>query len=189
MARRPSFSVWLDLETSGSEPSHDLIFEVGAVVCRNEPDQPIVEEASWLVKWSGSVMTAFRSLASPVVERMHTVNGLWGDLESATDSITDIDGEASALLSSIAGSSHVALAGSGVSHFDRRFIRTQMPLTDARLTYWAYDVGVVRRMAEMVNPSIVRPSAVPKVHRALADAQDHRAEWVHYSEILAAVPL
>ena len=95
------------------------------------------------------------------------------------------DGEFSSLLRQRCGGNHVALAGSGVGHFDRRFIRAQMPRTDKRFTYWAYDLGVIRRLFDRVHPDLVRPlPAGGKAHRGLADALDHRAEWLHYEALL-----
>lgn len=190
MGERPAFVAWLDLETAGTD-EHDPILEVGVVLCRNEPDMPIVSERAWVPRMGEAELAVVRASAPPVVADMHDHNGPWRDLGAAVhdDTAPDlgmVDYRCSEWLRSTCGSSHVALAGSGVSHFDRRFIRAQMPRTDRRLTHWAYDVGVVRRLLELANPDAVRP--LPdggKAHRALDDARDHRAEWVHYSTAIA----
>lgn len=190
MGNRPAFVAWLDLETAGTD-EHDPILEVGVVLCRNEPDMPIVSERAWVPRMCEAELGTVMLSAPPIIADMHDRNGLWRHLEAAVyddtaPNLAAIDADLAEWLRSTCGSSHVALAGSGVSHFDRRFIRAQMPRTDRRLTYWAYDVGVVRRLLEVVAPSMVRP--IPdggKAHRALDDARDHRAEWVHYSTAIA----
>lgn len=79
----------------------------------------------------------------------------------------------------------IPLAGSGVSHFDRRFIRAQMPKLDNRLTYWAYDVGSVRRFLRLYGlPIMVEHDA--KTHRALDDVKAHIEEARYYGRLLRA---
>ncbi len=180
----PPFVCWLDLETTGADPEIDPIIEVGYILCRNEYAMPVVDEGNWVVGQPGDFWERFDGLA-PVVREMHQANGLWAEVRASALRIAGVDDEFSSILKAHCGTNHVALAGSGVSHFDRRFIRAQMPRTDKRFTYWAYDVGVVRRMMQRVSADLVRP--IPggsKAHRATADAYDHRIEWLHYEELI-----
>lgn len=186
MSTAPAWVCWLDLETTGSNEAHDPILEVGAALCRNEPGMPIEHEWSWLALPSDDFWTDVHPGLDPYVRDMHATNGLWWALAREADQdLAEVDEEFSALLRQICGTGHVALAGSGVSHFDRRFIRAQMPRTDKRFTYWAYDVGVIRRLFDRVHPDLVYPlPAAGKAHRGLDDALDHRAEWLHYEALL-----
>lgn len=177
---------WLDLETTGPNETHDPILEVGAVLCRNEPGMPVEYQWSWLARQPDDFWTVVHPALDPYVRDMHDTNGLWRALgTNAEQDLAEIDDNFSSLLRQICGGNHVALAGSGVSHFDRRFIHAQMPRTDKRFTYWAYDVGVVRRLFDRTNPDLVRPlPAQGKAHRGLDDALDHRDEWLHYEALL-----
>jgi oligoribonuclease len=122
----------------------------------------------------------------PYVQEMHDVNGLWDDLSLATKTVDEVDAEAAEWLEELCGRSHVALSGSGVSHFDLRFIREYMPKLDDRLTYWTFDVGVMRRICHLAG----RPDLTPdwgetdKTHRALDDALVHANELRHYTALL-----
>lgn len=181
---------WLDLETAGTDPDTDPILEVGMVLCANEPGLPMVARLTTLIRQSEEFWRTFGSL-SPTVREMHDENGLWTDLRDprlGASRCDDADEHLAGRLKDECGSNHVILAGSGVSHFDRRFLRAQMPQLDKRFTYFAWDVGVVRRFLETV-PSKVhlvaeRPRPKHKVHRALPDAMDHREEWLWYANHL-----
>ena len=75
------------------------------------------------------------------------------------------------------------LAGSGVSHFDRRFIRRYWPSLDRKLAYAMFDVGVVRRFLRewglgLLPPEYAETRAPTIGHRALSDAEDHRQEAI-----------
>ena len=77
----------------------------------------------------------------------------------------------------------VALAGTGIAHFDRRVIDAQFPAVADRLTYWALDMGPIRRLAEGTgHTDLCLPAPVDGIaHRAEADvrrAQDEYRQWV-----------
>lgn len=192
MANAPEFVLWLDLETAGTD-EHDPILEVGAILCRNEPGHPIISRRSWVPRLPEPELTRLAHSMPPVVVEMHDNSGLWEELctiaHSTEPDLGAVDYRCAQWLRSNCGSTHVALAGSGVAHFDRRFIRAQMPRTDKRLTYWAYDVGVIRRFFGATRPDLVRPlPSGRKAHRALLDAEDHRLEWLHYQQVAATLP-
>lgn len=181
----PAWVCWLDLETTGPNEAHDPILEVGAVLCRNEPGMPVEHEWSWLVTQPDDFWAVVYPATDPFVIEMHSTNGLWRALESSDTDMAEVDRDFSTRLRRLCGGNHVALAGSGVGHFDRRFIHAQMPRTDKRFTYWAYDVGVVRRLFDRIAPDLVRPLPdTGKAHRGLDDALDHRDEWLHYEALL-----
>lgn len=184
--RTPEWVCWLDLETAGTDEHHDPILEVGAALCVNGPGMEIVSEFSQVVAPHAHKLATVRSGAPGVVREMHDANGLWVEVMAATCSIAEVDVQMAGWLAATTGrTDHIALAGSGVSHFDRRFIRAQMWDTDRRFTYWAYDVGVVRRLLLRVAPELVRSEPEGgKAHRALIDALDHRAEWLYYEDLL-----
>lgn len=193
MTTSPEWVLWLDLETTGSDEDADPILEVGAVLCQNDAAMAEVERFDYVLGQPASFWDSFNGLA-PVVRDMHEANGLWRDVRASSWRAEDVDEEMAAIIREITGSTnHVALAGSGVAHFDRRFIHRQLPRLDKRLTYWAYDVGVVRRFIETVprHAHLVtdRPRPETKAHRALADARDHRDEWLWYASHLEALSL
>lgn len=182
-----TYVAWLDLETTGTDEKADPIIEVGVALCEDTPAMEPVDEFQAVINPGPTFWAGFPRNVEDVVVSMHDANGLWEEAREGRF-IGTIDVQLAAWLKDYAGSRHVILAGSGVSHFDRRFITAQMPLTDKRLTFWSLDVGSVRRMLRRTAPGLVRPERTEgKAHRALVDALDHRDEWLTYEAAMAGL--
>lgn len=173
---------WIDLETTGTDEDRDPILEVGLIVTDMKFRK--LRTMSWVIRPDG--LDALQANADPYVQKMHKDNGLWEACAQLGRLLDEVDLEVANFLVSV-GSGPFALAGSGVAHFDRRFIAAQMPLLDKRLTYWSLDVGVVRRFLTSAG----RPDLVPeagkganKPHRALDDIELHLIEGQHYLRVL-----
>lgn len=174
--------LWLDLEGTGDDPSRDDIVEVGAVLTTQDLESELGSYAA-VVRPSPAGLE--RLLSNDVVREMHARSGLL-DLLDGPDALTSVaDAEAGLLdLLDRHGVDRFAIAGSGVSHYDRPFVREVMPRLEARLTanrvYWSIDVGSVRRSWDLWSGKPrLRPGYEPdrdKEHRAVADIRDHIAE-------------
>lgn len=171
---RPDLLLWLDLETTGSDVAKDSIIEVGCVLTTTGLD-PLGEfQAVVLPEAEGYG----RLMLNDFVRGMHTNNGLLEDLavglgrkphEVTNDLLkwaTDLGAE----------QGRTVLAGSGVGHFDRKFIDRYMPQLSRFLRYWCIDIGVVRRAHEMWVGTVVSTANESKTHRALDDIRCHLAE-------------
>lgn len=195
---------WTDLETTGLHPEHDEILEVGIVL--TDCDLNVLGEANWIVRPRTLDLVALH----PAVRVMHTDNGLIDEITSAI-AVEQLDPERyiktyrswniKAVDLQVKNwiddqlpadeSWRVALGGSGVSHFDIRWIQRHMPFFNALLYRSTVDVGVVRRFIEMV---VQRPDLVPAQHRdlshrALDDARDHLAEAKFYRQLWRLTPV
>lgn len=181
MPPRNDLILFCDLETTGTDRELDDIIEVGIAVF-NWPEFREVASLSLNILPRPS---AFERMDSKqVVREMHKLNGLYDEIaagEGAPD-YASADAEIEEFLSRFGtrGASHIPLAGSGVLHFDRPFIKQNLPLFDARLTHWAYDVGVMRRMFLLAGARHADDSG--KTHRALDDARVHAEEFKFYME-------
>lgn len=176
------FILWIDLETTGSADDSEII-EVGAVLTDTK-DFEITAEFSRLVQCSAEGLKQIYD--NPKVTQMHTENGLLKELrEGGHSSISEADKELSAWLDANWGksTSHIPLGGSGVSHFDRKFIARYMPLMHKRMTYWAYDVGVLRRTFLLLSMP-TWAGTEDKTHRALDDIKFHVEEYRWYCNYL-----
>ena len=162
---------WFDLETTGNKED-DSIIEVGFVVTDRALNEVFAD--SFVVKplrWD-----FLRERMDPVVTDMHEKNGLLEDVAQGWE-IQAVDGALSGLLRLYGQGNHLPIAGSGVAHFDRKYIRRELPNTDRLLSYWAYDIGSVRRFLqwwEIPTPGSELRQA--KTHRALDDIREHIAE-------------
>ncbi len=172
---RTDMILFLDLETTGSEVEHDEIVEIGATLI-SVPD--LTEISSYTAVVNPSDQAWERMLDNDVVFNMHYGNGLLLDITDGTRAPVDYyDRKMTEWLNDNAhGSEHVPFGGSGVLHFDRPFINKFMPRLAKRITYWAYDVGPVRRTYELFGGK-GWPSPSDKTHRALADARFHAEEF------------
>lgn len=183
MSRHPTandYLLWLDLETSGSDEAKDCIIEVGCVLTTEVLD----EIGAWTCVVRPTPEGYGRLMLNPTVREMHETNGLlpmmrelaaFGEAEWPRP-----DQAAKQLLAWLedngARQGRTVLAGSGVGHFDRRFLDRYMPQVSRFLRYWCIDIGVVRRAHGMWVGSEVSTANDAKTHRALDDAYCHLDE-------------
>lgn len=207
---------WLDLETtcSSTKEKHACILEVGAVITDmdleetldafsafvnpglslprgfiNEydlPDEISVDDAN----------AAVFARMDPYVQEMHTKNGLWERATASVGTMDSVDDALRSWLNIVSPQEQVALAGSGVSHFDKHWISTFLPRSAEKFTYYTYDVGVLRRFLRdlaFVDTSFADPQGVSggdsKAHRAIDDARAHLNEARSYVNRLSAAML
>jgi len=177
----PPYALFLDLECSGSHEDRDVIIEVGCILTSCSPGFEVIEEYSRPVQHPGLDV---RSMMDEVVLAMHTRNGLLAEIESGIGATPDlVEQDVLKMIDEHAKDSRVVLAGSGVAHFDRKFIKAEMPQLDHRLVYYSLDIGTTRRLARLAGLSLSPDSGKP--HRALPDAQLALAEARVYVEWLS----
>lgn len=179
---------WCDLETTGLSPEDDDIVEIAMIVTGDDGTEKARYEA--VVRPEGE----WRSRMGSYVTDMHTKSGLIEEIDSGK-SLATVDAEVAGLLGSIGKHGEFYLAGSGVSHFDHRFIVAKMPLTAEFFRYATFDVGVLRRMLTAAGrDDLVRNGTTykgdafhDKPHRSMADIEDHLAEWREYAPMLKGI--
>lgn len=160
---------WLDLETTGSDLDGHHIIEVGAAI--TDMSLNVLDGRSYILN-PGELPEM-----APVVLEMHRKNGLFNDMQKPlkVTPLGVVDHELEQWIRKYNGSDHMLFAGSGVMHFDRKFIKRDLPLTDKRLTHYAIDVGVVRRTFELLLGIPGWPED-NKNHRAFDDVLFHIEE-------------
>ena len=169
----------LDTETTGNEPDSELI-EIGMVML-DVPSLVELGEFTIVIDPSEDQFTAM--VNKHVVREMHEKNGLLKDLRDGKGVHPNV---ADALISKWLDQftendrTHIPYGGSGVAHFDRQYIARQLPRLNRRITYWALDVGCVRRIFALQGASTASIDA--KTHRALDDAKVHADELRWYAQ-------
>lgn len=178
-----------DLETTGNEPVvlsggklnpvPSEIVEVGIVMLDN-PSLNEIGAFEILVRPSPIGMK--RLLEKDVVRKMHETNGLLAELQAGLGVPPEVaDEQINRWISQFSEeTTHIPVAGSGVSHFDRQYINKYLPKFAKRLTYWHLDVGSVRRIFEIKGGETYSIDA--KDHRALQDSRVHADELRFYAE-------
>lgn len=166
--------LWLDLETTGSDETKDSIIEVGCILTTY--DLNAVGEFQAVV--TPEPLGYGRMMLNPTVRAMHEANNLLWELSEGNGRRPhEVTNDLMRWLAdSGASQGRTVLAGSGVGHFDRRFIARYMPQLDRFLRYWCIDIGVIRRAHEMWVGSVVSTENENKTHRAIDDV------WCHLKE-------
>jgi oligoribonuclease len=183
---------FVDLECTGNRPL-DQIIEIGAVMT----DRNLNELSSKQIVLSGPYEmegeTIFLSRdgqferMDPFVVNMHTKNGLLADCAKSVTVLSDADAKMTEWIRKYTSGDHIPLAGSGVSHFDRAFIRKDFPKFDKYLSYWAYDTGVIRRTLKLFGiDASFADTTDDKTHRALDDVRAHVEEMRRYKKMFSA---
>lgn len=185
MPPRTDLILFVDLETTGNDDDKDEIIEIGLAMIDTE-DFEEVAHFSRVIKPSNEAF--IRLIENPIVYEMHKANGLLDDIIALKQNPTmrdySPDWEIKDWLDEIVDRSttHIPLAGSGVSHFDRKYIDKFLPMFSKRITYWSYDVGVLRRMFDLAG--VPRASMEAKSHRGLNDARVHADEFRFYMSFI-----
>lgn len=166
--------MFIDLETLGTDVEYHPPIEIGVAIVRRD-DLQVAESYSYVTHLDDAAEMP------QVVRDMHTKNGLLEECYASDMDIAFADYHLSNVLDRLMEGKHMPFAGSGVLHFDRKFINRWMPETAKRITYWAYDVGVVRRFSQWAGGKVLDGS---KSHRALDDALWHAQEAAFYMQLL-----
>lgn len=172
--------VWVDLESTGLIPESDPILELGIVL--TDSVGRVIRDCAreWLVfDFDDFWYTRALSRMPEVVAQMHFESGLASEIAGMTShpdrekmSPRYVMKEALHWLRGMVGPGQIPMAGSTI-HFDRAFLKKQMPDLEAWFHYRNEDVSSVREFARRVNWSVVenQPRAA-KGHRVLSDLSD-----------------
>lgn len=179
--------LWLDLETTGLDDDKTDVIEVAAAITPATPDLPILEQACMAVRpRSYSDVDDLLVDLSPRVADMHTRNGLLDDLRAGKG----IERWAADLVlrnlveKYVPPNRKVPLGGSGVGHYDRKFVNRDFPSLAKRLTYWPIDTGVFRRMAQTAGLRLPKGHDRDKTHRAADCVAEAIEEARFYFDLL-----
>lgn len=180
------YILFLDLECTDSggeknEPNPDTyLLEIGLVMVRREPDLgEVARKDIVLPVWPEEV-----EKMPQVVIDMHRRNGLLEESLALGEGLTpdarpgilrEVDVYLAGWMKQFSKKNHIPLAGSGVSHFDRKFIKRDLPFFDGTITHYALDIGSTRRQLELVDIEIKTLFGF-KSHRAVEDAAFHAQE-------------
>ena len=150
---------WLDLESTGLDPGLNDILEIYVAVAKFEKPFEATPLYHAILCYNGEV-----SRFHPVVQEMHTRNGLWAECATSKTFLPEVE---EALLGLIPDVSNNFFAGSSV-HFDAAFLKKHMPRVAARFSHRVYDVSAMSLFARSLGMS---PLPKSEAHRARADVE------------------
>ena len=157
--------LWLDLETTGLNPEHDLILEIGFVV--TEGLDRIMDSESIVIDHGAIHMP-------PEVLNLHLGNGLLQDIGKRGVKPGEAHVHAIRFLDSwFPGDDPIVVGGSGIDRFDIPFLKAAGFPLDAlpdRFYYGTLDTSGLKRLAKMAGHDIAGRGGA--THRAVEDATD-----------------
>lgn len=157
--------VWLDLETTGLNPRHDWILELGMILT-DGPDFDEIDAVSWVLHANNFDLQ--KMIKNPKVEAMHRGSGLWD--ECVASELGDIDVQELAIGWLMDHEAiELPLCGSGVGRFDEQFLKVDMPELASKFHYRSFDVSAYRVHLPMLG---IELPAKRECHRALDDLRD-----------------
>lgn len=165
---------WVDVETTGVDITKDKILELAIIVTTAE----LVEIGELdLVIQHGPLLEL-----NPFVLDMHTRNGLFTEIEARglpLNEANEILGNF--LADNLGGRKQLIQAGSGVSHFDSKFIARDFPETAKMLTFWTNDAAVLKRGFEFAGYKSAKKGR--KDTRGLHEVRNHIEEWKFFTNM------
>ena len=153
--------LWLDLETTGLEPSFDKILEGAFFLSEfSNPFEAITQAYSVTLAWDKSTRM------EEVVWKMHTESGLIEAAKASVFTLTDLEERICALITPF--KEKPILAGSTID-FDKRFVEFWMPKLHSMIHYRRFDVTMLKLYCEAKGMP-----RIPKAgkHRALDDIRE-----------------
>lgn len=191
-----------DLETTSLDEHNGLVLEVG-VIGLDAKLHELFRYDTPVALPMGFDWDALIEMMPDVVAEMHWGNGLLREIDNGLvvsnhtlwtgdgtlPNIDEVDWALADLIARhVAGpEAQIVLAGSGVSHFDQRWIREWLPQTAKRLWHGTCDVGVMRRFYKDINGHDLVDADQRKTHRALEDADCHVEELRAFAEAFRLV--
>lgn len=194
--------VWVDIETTGLNSQRDRLLELGVMV--TDRDGLMLGHKDWLVDHQVDPDHMW-STVDDVVYRMHEESGLMAAWNEHHSNIYKLDSDGSLARAQRATVAHdvvnflegqlglesgkYAMAGSSV-HFDRGFLKVDMPELHDWFHYRNVDVSTIKQLCRQLNMPVAlawereaeRLAKGHVRHRAIPDLAMTVAEYTFYKD-------
>jgi oligoribonuclease len=170
--------VWMDLEMTGLDATHDVIVEIATIVTDDQLN--IIAEGPDLVIHQDEAALANMD---PVVVDMHTRSGLLTAIRASTISLEEAGAATLAFIKEhVPEPSTVPLCGNSIG-MDRRFLTAYLPEIENWLHYRSIDVSSVKELVRRWYPQVKNDLPHKNgTHRALDDIRASISELQFYRE-------
>lgn len=187
--------LWIDVETTGLDYTNSRLLEVAAVITDDRAEQKEEYTGPALIDYgSKAVIDSLKSGSTRKVSDMHTVSGLWDDLQRVAgnnqdscsaeeldfmlvDFITDVKHN-----TNIFNCNNKLYLGGRSLLLDRIIMNRDLPITASMVSYHSVDVATLETMASISDrvEEYDRPSRFERSHRAADDIAESIREYQYY---------
>ncbi len=172
--------VWMDLEMTGLDPTHDGIIEIATLV--TDTNLQILAKGPEIVVHQDSMLLDSMDEWN---QKHHSESGLIERVKQSKITINIADEMTAQFISQYVQPKTAPLCGNSIWQ-DRRFIERYLPKTAALLHYRMIDVSTLKVLARTWQPKLTY-YAKKAQHRALADIEESIAELKYYRKHLLQV--
>lgn len=174
--------VFVDIETTGLEPEHDAILEIGVVIA--DSNFGTVDHNSWVLYYNQPPQKI-----DLIVWEMHEMSGLW--MECKNSPLYDIQEVEEEMLMFLKGNGIEAktqpMVGNSI-HFDRSFLKYHTPRFEGYFHYRNLDISSLNIFVDRyMNEFYTGRPVNNKLHRAIPDCFDSLNTLKYYQEHLRYV--
>lgn len=172
----PTHLIWVDLEMTGLDPTHDRIIEMAAVV--TDTDLHIIAESPvFAIHQSDELLDGMDDWNT----KQHNSSGLVARVKASTITERQAEQEMLAFLKKYVPAGKSPMCGNSIWQ-DRRFLACYMPELEKYFHYRMVDVSTLKELALRWNPRVYDGVQKESRHLALDDIRDSINELKHYRE-------
>jgi len=168
--------IWIDLEMTGLDPTHDRIIEI-AIIISDSQLNIIAESPVFAIHQEQALLNGMDDWN----QKHHFQSGLLARVQDSK--VSEAQAE-TAILDFI--KQHVAMHKSPMCgnsiHQDRRFLVRYMPTLEEYFHYRHIDVSTIKELARRWAPKICKGIRKEPKHLALEDVRDSIEELRYYRE-------
>jgi len=170
--------IWIDLEMTGLDPSHDRIIEIATIVTDAHLNV-LAEGPVMAVRQSGALLDGMDEWNT----RHHNNSGLVERVRRSDVDDAEAERRTLAFLEQYLAPGASPMCGNSICQ-DRRFLANYMPRLEAFFHYRNLDVSTLKELARRWKPGILDGFRKANKHLALDDIRESIAELAYYREHL-----
>jgi len=168
--------IWIDLEMTGLQPSHDVIIEIATLVTDKELNV-IAEGPQLAINQPDSILENMDSWNT----KHHTQSGLVDRVRKSDVTVDAAQAQTLAFLREHVKAGTSPMCGNSICQ-DRRFMAKWMPALESYFHYRHLDVSTIKILAANWRPKLLSDLKKESRHIAMEDIKDSIEELRFYRE-------